>query len=69
MNQTPTPPNEIDIYIASFPAEIQTLLEEMRITIHNAAPDAIEAFSYQMPTFKLHGNLVHFAAFKKHIGF
>lgn len=61
--------NEIDAYIAQFPEEIQTLLVQMRATIHNAAPDAIEAFSYQMPTFKLHGNLVHFAAFKKHIGF
>lgn len=67
-NNTPTP-NEIDLYIANFPAKIQTLLEEMRTTIHKAAPEATEAFSYQMPTFKLNGNLVHFAAFKKHIGF
>ena len=62
-------PNEIDTYIANFPEEIQTLLQQMRATIQEAAPDATEAFSYQMPTFKLNGNLVHFAAFKKHIGF
>jgi len=41
----------------------------MRRTIREAAPDAVEAISYQMPTFKLNGNLVHFAAYKKHIGF
>ena len=41
----------------------------MRRTIREAAPDAVEAISYQMPTFKLNGNLVHFAAYKNHIGF
>ena len=60
----------IDEYIRSFPANIQNILENMRQTIRKAAPDAIEAISYQMPTFKLSGkNLVHFAAFKNHIGF
>lgn len=63
------PFNEIDAYIAQFPPETQILLQQMRATIQEAAPEATEAFSYQMPTFKLHGNLVHFAAFKKHIGF
>jgi uncharacterized protein YdhG (YjbR/CyaY superfamily) len=58
----------IDAYIATFPDEIQTILQKLRQTIQDAAPDAAEAISYQMPTFKLHGNLVHFAAFKKHIG-
>jgi uncharacterized protein YdhG (YjbR/CyaY superfamily) len=59
----------IDEYIATFPAEIQKKLEEVRATIKAAAPDALEKISYQMPTFYLHGNLVHFAAYKKHIGF
>ncbi|MEI6288797.1 MAG: DUF1801 domain-containing protein [Chloroflexota bacterium] len=58
-----------DEYIALFPPEIQKLLIEMRTTIKNAAPDAFEKISYQMPTFDLQGNLVHFAAFKNHIGF
>lgn len=60
----------IDEYIALFPKEIQTSLETMRKTIKNAAPDSTETISYQMPTFKLNGkNLVHFAAWKNHIGF
>ena len=59
----------IDEYIALFPAEVQKKLREIRAVIKAAAPDATEAISYQMPTFKLHGNLVHFAAFKNHIGF
>ena len=63
------PSKEIDAYIAQFPKETQTLLKQMRETIRAAAPDATEAISYQMPTFKLHGNLVHFAGYKKHIGF
>lgn len=59
----------IDEYIASFPAGIQRILKELRATIKAAAPDAEEKISYQMPTFFLKGNLVHFAAFKNHIGF
>ena len=59
----------IDEYIATFPEEIQKKLEELRATIKASAPDAEEKISYQMPTFTLKGNLVHFAAFKKHIGF
>lgn len=59
----------IDEYIATFPEEIQTILKKMHATIKVAAPDAEEKISYQMPTFSLRGNLVHFAAFKKHIGF
>ena len=59
----------IDEYIRSFPPEVQALLEKMRETIHRAAPDATEAISYGIPTFKLNGNLVHFAAFSHHIGF
>ncbi len=58
----------IDDYIAGFPPEIQAILAQIRATIRQAVPDAEEVISYQMPTFKLHGNLVHFAAFKRHIG-
>ncbi len=61
--------NSIDEYIATFPEEIRTILQEIRETIKAAAPDAKEKISYQMPTFDLKGNLVHFAAFKNHIGF
>lgn len=61
--------NSIDEYIAAFPDEIQEILQKIRQVIHDAAPEAKEAISYQMPTFKLNGNLVHFAAFKDHIGF
>ncbi len=59
----------IDAYIATFPASTQALLQQMRSTITKAAPKAEEAISYGMPTFKLQGNLVHFAAYKNHIGF
>jgi uncharacterized protein YdhG (YjbR/CyaY superfamily) len=59
----------IDEYIETFPVEVQIVLERMRQTIRKAAPEAVEAISYQIPTFKLNGNLVHFAAFKHHIGF
>jgi uncharacterized protein YdhG (YjbR/CyaY superfamily) len=59
----------IDEYIATFPRNVQDILEELRRTIQNSAPDAKETISYQMPTFKLNGNLVYFAAFKNHIGF
>lgn len=58
----------IDEYIATFPKETQKILEEIRATIKAAAPDAEEKISYQMPTFFLNGNLIHFAAFKNHIG-
>ncbi len=61
--------NSIDDYIATFPKDIQKILKELQSTIKAAAPDAEEKISYQMPTFFLNGNLVHFAAFKKHIGF
>jgi uncharacterized protein YdhG (YjbR/CyaY superfamily) len=62
-------PTNIDEYIAGFPADIQVILQRIRKTITEAAPQAQEAISYQMPTFKLHGNLVHFAGYKNHIGF
>jgi uncharacterized protein YdhG (YjbR/CyaY superfamily) len=59
----------IDEYIATFPEDIQKILKKIRMTIKAAAPDAEEKISYKMPTFALKGNLVHFAAFKNHIGF
>lgn len=67
---TTAKPATIDEYIASFPPEVQAMLQEMRTVIQKAAPEAEEAISYAIPTFKLKGkNLVHFAAFKNHIGF
>ena len=64
-----TPPKNMDEYISLFPTDVQTILEKIRLTIKKAAPTAQETINYQMPTFTLHGNLVHFAAFKNHIGF
>ena len=69
MKNSQTSVGSIDEYIAAFPAEIQETLQKIRQVIRDAAPEASEAISYQMPTFKLNGNLVHFAAFKDHIGF
>ncbi|MBS1792059.1 MAG: DUF1801 domain-containing protein [Acidobacteria bacterium] len=69
MKSGQTAPKTIDEYIADFPPEIQEKLQKIRETIRKAAPKAEEAISYMMPTFKLYGNLVHFAAFKNHIGF
>lgn len=60
---------DIDSYIASFPEETRKLLQQLRITISKVAPEAKETINYGMPTFTLKGNLVHFAAFKNHIGF
>ena len=61
--------SDIDSYISSFPEETQKILEKLRATIRKAAPEAKETINYGMPTFTLKGNLVHFAAFKNHIGF
>ena len=61
-------PNDTDYYIASFSPEVQRILEKIRLTIRKAAPGAEETISYRIPTFRLNGVLVHFAAFKKHIG-
>ena len=62
-------PNSIDEYIATFPPEVQAILERVRLTITSAAPGAQETISYQIPAFTLNGALVYFAAFKNHIGF
>lgn len=61
--------NTIDEYIAAFPDDVQAILAELRTAVHQEAPEATETISYQMPTFYLKGNLVHFAAYKNHIGF
>ena len=67
--KTTTIPQSIDEYIAGFPSETQQVLEQVRATIRAAAPEAQETISYAMPTYKLKGVLVYFAAFKNHIGF
>ena len=59
----------IDEYVATFPKNVQIILEELRLAIRDVVPQAEEAISYQMPAFKLNGNLVWFAAFNHHIGF
>lgn len=59
----------VDEYISTFPPNIQTLLQQIRQAIQEAAPQATETISYQMPAFKQNGVLVWFAAFKNHIGF
>lgn len=64
-----TTPGTIDEYIAGFPPDVQEILQRIRQTIRQAAPEAQETITYQMPTFTLHGNLVHFGGFKHHIGF
>lgn len=63
-------PSSVDAYIREFPDDVQKILQQVRNAIHQAAPDAAEKISYGIPTFTLNGkNLVHFAAFKSHIGF
>lgn len=69
MNEDSHDYQNIDNYIALFSEEVQEKLKKLRATIKAAAPGAIEKISYQMPTFYLNGNLVHFAAYKNHIGF
>lgn len=59
----------IDEYILSFPDDIQNILKRIRKAIKEEVPEATEDISYGMPTFKLNGNLIHFAAYKHHIGF
>ena len=69
MKKSQAAPTTIDEYIAGFPPDVRRKLKAVRSTIRKAAPAAEEAIAYQMPTFRQHGNLVHFAAFKNHIGF
>ncbi|HKP45034.1 MAG TPA: DUF1801 domain-containing protein [Pyrinomonadaceae bacterium] len=67
--KTASTPETIDAYIAEFPKEVQRLLEQIRVTIKKAAPKAQETIKYGIPTFTLNGNLVHFGAYRQHIGF
>lgn len=69
MKAARTTPATIDEYIAAFPPEVRAILQKIRAVVHEAAPAAVEKISYRIPTFALEGNLVHFAAFKQHIGF
>ncbi len=69
MKKQPSSIANIDQYIASFPEEVQNLLKQVRATVTRSAPHAEEAIKYGLPTFVLNENLVHFGAFKKHIGF
>lgn len=69
MTMQQSTPRNIDEYIAGFPNDVQEILQKIRKSIRKAAPDAEETIKYQMPTFTLRGNLVYFAAWKKHVGF
>lgn len=69
MKTDQTAPANIDQYIAGFSPDVQVILDKVRMTIRKAAPEAEETIKYQLPTFTLEGNLVHFGAFKNHIGF
>ena len=69
MEENKTTYKSIDEYILQFSPEVQELLKNLRKVIKEAAPEAEEKISWQMPTFVIHGNLVHFAAHKNHIGF
>lgn len=69
MEANQSTPKTIEEYIAGFPPDVQAILQQIRATIREEAPEAQEAIKYQIPTFVLNGNVVHFAAFKKHIGF
>jgi uncharacterized protein YdhG (YjbR/CyaY superfamily) len=69
MKTNQSTPQNIDEYIAGFSSDVQEILQKVRMTIRNAAPEAEETISYKMPTFNFKGYLVYFAAYKKHIGF
>ena len=69
MEKTKKGYSSIDEYIDSFPGPIQKKLEQIRKTIKELVPEAVEKISYQMPAFFFNGNLVFFAGFSKHIGF
>ena len=62
-------PTGIDQYISGFPKEVQQALQQVRDAVRAEAPEAVETIKYAIPSFVQHGNLVHFAAFKNHIGF
>ena len=61
--------SDVDSYIADYPPKVQKMLKQLRTAIRKAAPKAEESISYMMPAYKLHGPLVYFGAYEKHIGF
>jgi uncharacterized protein YdhG (YjbR/CyaY superfamily) len=69
MEETKITFKSIDEYISQCHPEVQEMLNTLRKVIKDSAPDALQKISYKMPTFALHGNLVHFASYKNHIGF
>ena len=60
---------DVDSYIAAYPTKVQKMLKQLRVAIIKAAPEAEESISYMMPAYKLHGPLVYFGGYEKHIGF
>ena len=69
MKATSTKFKTVDEYLSALPANTKAILKEMRKTIKQAAPQAEELISYNMPAFRLNGMLVYYAAYKEHIGF
>lgn len=69
MKKTTKSPITLDEFIAAYPPEVRAILEKIRGIIRQVAPQAQEAIKYGIPTFVLEGNLVHFSAYKTHIGF
>lgn len=61
-------PASVDAYVAGFPPDVRSVLERLRTTVRSLLPDARETISYGIPTYKRHGTVVHFAAFKAHVG-
>jgi uncharacterized protein YdhG (YjbR/CyaY superfamily) len=69
MESNQSKPKDVDEYIAQYPPDVQQILTRIRAVVKDAAPQAVEKLSYQMPYYALNGRLVYFAAFKHHIGF
>lgn len=63
------PAKDIDTFINTYPRDVQTILQELRQVIHDEVPEVKEKIAYGIPTFTFHGNLVHFSAYNRHIGF
>jgi uncharacterized protein YdhG (YjbR/CyaY superfamily) len=68
MSKAQSPPKTIDQYIASYPPDVQEILQKIRLTVRGAVPDAEETISYRMPAFRKKKILIYFAAFKNHVG-
>jgi uncharacterized protein YdhG (YjbR/CyaY superfamily) len=68
MSKAQSPPETIDQYIASYPPDVQEILQKIRLTVRGAVPDAEETISYRMPAFRMKKILIYFAAFKNHVG-